>query len=666
MTRRDSLPLNLVPLRDEHLADAAALFTARYKAARRIVPSLPPRHESADVILPKLRELPENAPGVAALRDGRLVGFLQGQVFDEWRGKRTAYCPEWAHAAEAKHQREIYRQMYAALSAHWVKDRCFTHLITMLTNEHDAVDAFFWLEFGLAGVDALRDLTPLVEPASDVALRPAGPEDTDSVLSLIHALEDHISAPPVCQYYARKTSRDTIAERIADPAHNLWLACVDGSPVACLDMLSPKSSVLYIIADETTANITKAFTSESFRGRGLMTALLNHVLDWSRANSYERCAVGFEPPNFQGSRFWLKHFQPVCYSLIRHLDERIAKSHSPVTPPVKRGSNVRADIFPAQSSVLDETVLLEVVKDYRIPSPRSCHFLCRGDADIYRVKTAAGNFYLKISRPPRTLAMAQAEAAFVTTLSAAGVPVVMPVPSRDGPYGYQVSASEGMRPMLLFEQAPPPLPGQLDEPLLRKIGTAIALVHAAADEFDTDCGLDVRVRDVLLAEHVFYASHFLSDADAAYLRCISDTLGRILQRLPRDLPDFGLCHADLVMSNVRQTSEGEITLFDFGEARKTWRTFELAVVYGSIAHRYPKGENQLWQAFLHGYESVRPLPQEFTQHLPLMLILRQISFISGNCATLPLRLGTEPFESDFLDNEMRRLRDLANDACVLT
>jgi hypothetical protein len=35
--------------------------------------------------------------------------------------------------------------------------------------------------------------------------------------------------------------------------------------------------------------------------------------------------VDFEPQNIPAAHFWLKHFQPVCYSLIRHVDERIAE-----------------------------------------------------------------------------------------------------------------------------------------------------------------------------------------------------------------------------------------------------------------------------------------------------------------------------------------------------
>jgi hypothetical protein len=31
--------------------------------------------------------------------------------------------------------------------------------------------------------------------------------------------------------------------------------------------------------------------------------------------------------NILAARFWLRHFRPVCYTLVRHVDERIAWAH---------------------------------------------------------------------------------------------------------------------------------------------------------------------------------------------------------------------------------------------------------------------------------------------------------------------------------------------------
>ena len=34
------------------------------------------------------------------------------------------------------------------------------------------------------------------------------------------------------------------------------------------------------------------------------------------------CSVDFESANLPGSKFWLRHFEPVAYSIIRHIDPR--------------------------------------------------------------------------------------------------------------------------------------------------------------------------------------------------------------------------------------------------------------------------------------------------------------------------------------------------------
>jgi Ser/Thr protein kinase RdoA (MazF antagonist) len=326
------------------------------------------------------------------------------------------------------------------------------------------------------------------------------------------------------------------------------------------------------------------------------------------------------------------------------------------------GKNLSTDesVFPVQSSVLDEDALfLGIVQEYRIPTPDSCRFLTRGDADIYRVKTTTGSFYLKIYRPPQSLELTEAEASFVFALSASGIPVVKPVRRTDGRFASQVRAPEGTRPMLLFEKAPPPLPALLDEALLLQIGEKVAMFHVVADRLDTDYGIAEMQSDEFLREHVYNTSRFLSRSDRAFLGSVSEQLSLILERLPRKAPDFGLCHADLVMSNLRLAPEGIITIFDFGSVLKTWRAFELAIVYWSLGNRYRDRRDQLWKAFLQGYESVRVLPEALPEYLSAMLILRQISFLGGNCATLPLRLGTEPFESGFIEEGMTRLR-----ACV--
>jgi predicted GNAT family acetyltransferase len=61
------------------------------------------------------------------------------------------------------------------------------------------------------------------------------------------------------------------------------------------------------------------------RGEGIATALLAHALKSARQSECEQCAVPFEPMNLLGTRFWLKYFDPVCFSVLRIIDDRVTE-----------------------------------------------------------------------------------------------------------------------------------------------------------------------------------------------------------------------------------------------------------------------------------------------------------------------------------------------------
>jgi len=321
--------------------------------------------------------------------------------------------------------------------------------------------------------------------------------------------------------------------------------------------------------------------------------------------------------------------------------------------------------FPAQSSVLDEEALLSRhVRDYDIPPAQACRFLSRGDADIYRVTTTGPNYYLKVYRPPYTRPNAEAEARFVTDLAGRGIPVVAAVPRLDGGYASEAMASEGLRPMLLFTQAPSVRLSDIDGAVCRNLGGAIARLHEAADVLESRYELPVAEAGSILQDTLPYAGQVLPQEDCIYMEALA---GRVRERLaayPKKSPDFGLCHGDLVLSNLRHDAQQGITFFDFGNAHYTWRSYELAVVYHNLKNRMAGSAAQLWEALLDGYADARQLPADLPESLPVMLILRQLGWIAGNSATLPLRLGTEPFDGEIFHKTVESIRAAAKEHSI--
>ena len=319
------MSLQIASLREEHLEDAAVLVSARYRALRQRLPILPSRYEQADTIVGLLRGIMGQTDGVVATCGGRLVGFMTGFVIAEWMGKRTAYSPEWANGADPGHSRRVYEEMYRHLSARWVADGCFLHAVTLPAHDRAGIEGWHWLGFGMVAVDGVRELTPVEGHEAEVELRRAGVEDVREVTPLIKALERHVAAPPTFFIHDLEEPEEWLGK----PGHALWLAYEGGEPVGCMALEPGHVGGCEVVQDEETISIESAFIKEEARGRGAATALLNQCLAWARAEGYARCAVDFEAVNVLAVRFWTRWFEPVCYSLLRWIDERVAPA-SPV------------------------------------------------------------------------------------------------------------------------------------------------------------------------------------------------------------------------------------------------------------------------------------------------------------------------------------------------
>lgn len=306
------------------------MWAAAYRQQRERLSALPARHEDAGAVLAKLADLSHEFPGVAALENGRLCGYLIGFPIPEFKGaERGLYCPIWAHAAARHRRASVYRQLYERISSQWVQAGCLTHAITLYADDAETADVWFRNGFGLLVIDALRPLSP-VESMSppEVTIRQGTGDDLDSVLPLSDGLSRYMADGPIFLPLLEMPSRAEWEEWLTQPAHTLWLALRGGEAVAYLRTQPPAFDATYVVSDPQTISITGAYAKPEWRSKGVATLLLQQAIEWARANGYERCSVDFESANLYGSRFWLRHFRPICHSLIRRVDERIAWAHA--------------------------------------------------------------------------------------------------------------------------------------------------------------------------------------------------------------------------------------------------------------------------------------------------------------------------------------------------
>ena len=313
------MSLEIVSLREKYLEDAAALVCLRLKALRERLPLLSPRYEQVGTIHAMLRDLSRETAGVVAMRNGRLIGFLTGIDLPAFLGKRSVYSPEWANGAVLGESRRIYEEMYSSLSAEWTADGCYSHIVSLLVNDREGIEAWNWLGFGLAVVDGVRELKMVEGLTSDVKVRQAGVKDIDEVVALRRALERHLASAPTFWLHESQDCEEWLGK----PGNVLWLAYESGEAVGCMGLENRSEDGCKILQDEGTVSIENAFTREGARGRGVATALLNQALEWACGEGYKRCVTDFEAMNILAARFWMRWFEPVCYSLMRCIDERI-------------------------------------------------------------------------------------------------------------------------------------------------------------------------------------------------------------------------------------------------------------------------------------------------------------------------------------------------------
>lgn len=312
----------IVPLEHKHLEDAASLVSQRYAKLLQVVPLLPRQYAEIDTLLPMLAEIITASPGIAALDGKTLVGFTAGYLLPEFFGHPTVFSPEFANAARPEDYQRIYSEMYTHLAVQWIEAGYPTHIFSFLANDQPGIEVLHWLGFGMVVADALRSLEPLpaVEAAVEIRRAAAIPEDIAAVMALDTALNQHLSSSPTYFPHGAGRDRDFYTAWVSNPANAFWLAYQDGQPVALIAFGPASQEACTIIVDKGTTSIFAAYTLPAVRGTGIASSLVNCGLEWARAQGYQRCAVDFESANPEAARFWLRYFQLVGLTVMRHID----------------------------------------------------------------------------------------------------------------------------------------------------------------------------------------------------------------------------------------------------------------------------------------------------------------------------------------------------------
>jgi GNAT superfamily N-acetyltransferase len=316
--------MNIIPLEKNHIREAGELLWEAYQTERAAVPVLPESGDAA-FFARLASKLCGNGLGVAAVEEGRLLGFLTGLEAGELFGtSRGVYVPIYGHSVKGRDRQLIYRQLYAAASEIWVRKGLLSHAVTMYAHDDLAVNAWFWQNFGLRCVDAVRPLDDV--PANgkeNCDIRRIQPNDAGILLELYKEHGRYYRNAPMFMHVREDCSLEELRGWLAGKDQYAFAAFENGAPAAY--MLLRHGGESFASDDAMSMNICGAYVKPGLRGSGYGAAVLQSIVIWLRENGYARLGVDYESFNIQGSRFWQKHFIAFTYSLARRIDERAVR-----------------------------------------------------------------------------------------------------------------------------------------------------------------------------------------------------------------------------------------------------------------------------------------------------------------------------------------------------
>jgi Ser/Thr protein kinase RdoA (MazF antagonist) len=307
--------------------------------------------------------------------------------------------------------------------------------------------------------------------------------------------------------------------------------------------------------------------------------------------------------------------------------------------------------LPIIHSILDAEALGRVIQaHWDLADPFHCELLTRGMNDVYLVRSGTTRF---AARCWRTAGFGEDkvdyELKLLDFLDRDGLPVVAPVAAKDGSWSTGVQAPEGPRPVALFRWVnggplhdhPNPVP------YARRLGELFARMHLAGSRFHP---APSRMAD--------YAGKIRRGwpnvkrlcghrpEDLRFYEQAIDAVAGGLERLDRRLLPWGHTHGDIHAHNALIDQRGRMIIMDFDSGGEDFFGQELvSLVWAGRKNGFPL---PAIQAFLDGYDSVRPRTAEERAAEPLFMAGKEMRYFCGFAGAVNA-IGHKPFRYPGLD-----------------
>lgn len=314
---------SLVPFSEQYLEPATELFVENYKHEREHSPFLPSRAIAEPQWICHALEAHLTNPGVVVVQDDHLLAYmLTGFQFSS-KGQHAVFVPEYCHGAIAGQKHELYQQIYMQLSQEWVNRHIHLQMIGYFAHDLVLQETLYQLGFGAILAEQLRDCSALLVERHEMEIREE--KDMSKLIKIQIEHNQYYSKAPI--FIQKPTEvHKVLAELEAHIQQGdvFFVSYEQHEP--CAYVIVGNSTIDgegFLLQRTNTAQIKSAYARPDVRGKGIGATLVQHAIQWSQQQGYERVFVEHETANLSGGTFWRKYFTPYVYFSMRYIDNRI-------------------------------------------------------------------------------------------------------------------------------------------------------------------------------------------------------------------------------------------------------------------------------------------------------------------------------------------------------
>jgi Ser/Thr protein kinase RdoA (MazF antagonist) len=269
--------------------------------------------------------------------------------------------------------------------------------------------------------------------------------------------------------------------------------------------------------------------------------------------------------------------------------------------------------------------------------------LNRGFNDIYLVVTATNERYVfRLSHHrARGVADVRTETDFMAHLGRSGVPIAAPVQTREGTLFVRGWSPEGVREGVLFRALEGRAPDAASIADARANGVTLAMLHNAAVSHTASEPLYRLDLDHLLRRPLARVQEFRSVVKTSAGSDLEEIAARAAEKIETfDDLTWTHCHGDCHGFNARITDAGKAAFFDFDDGGPGYLAYDLSVfLWAKIS--FGRKLFPMWDSFVDGYRSVRPITETDLEAAHVFVIIRHI-WLMGEYASRAREWGSEP------------------------